>query len=142
VTDEPSTTEADAGGFLVAAMEHISRVSGWHVVWYEPAAALLGGLGVWAFSARRDRRTGWIAVAAALAAMLLGELYRGMSAVAFADWISVPGYIMEDAFRLRLFGRGAPDFDWHVWPKLLRYAFGMFIGWYLGTSHDAEVASE
>jgi len=117
-----------AGGFLVAVLTHVSRTWGWHVRVYEPAAALLGALGVWGFSPRRGSKEGLIGMGAALLAMLLGDVFRTMAFTALEDWGEVPQLL------LRRFGwRRSPQawFSWRYWPKLLRYAFGLYIGWYL-----------
>jgi len=107
-----------AGGFLVAVMSFLQTWSGWRLTRCEPAAALLGALG---------------GVAAALFAMLLGDAFRVAATMSLPDWVEIPE-------RLRV-SLALVDWRhwWHYWPRLLRYGFGMYAGWYLCSAVAAPV---
>lgn len=117
-----------AGGFLVSLITHLHQREIIYIGTYEPAAALLGALGVWLFGSRRGAREGLIGIGAALLAMLVGDVFRTMSLTWMDDWGRVPGLLIR-------------RFHWRYWPRLLRYAFGMYIGWYLcsaGRARESE----
>ena len=109
-----------AGGFLVALLTHLHQTRRWYVGSYEPAAALIAALGMWCFNSRGGMRAAAAGLAAALLAMLLGDTFRLMAHTGIDDWAAVPLRLLRRLWRLG------------SWPKLLRYAFGMYIGGYLG----------
>lgn len=109
-----------AAVFVASLLAHARVRYGWWVGSYEPVAALLGALGVWCFGTGRGVRAGLIGVAVALIAMLLGDLFMMMAdSLAPRDWSHAP---------LRVLGEFQAGRNW---PKLLRYAFGVYIGWHL-----------
>lgn len=122
------------GGFFVALLAHVHVRAGWSVGAYEPPAALLGALGAWWFGARRGTRDGWFAVAAALAAMLLGDFFWALAHTPHAAWWQVPVRVLRELGWRG--GHEAPPL-WSVWPKLLRYGFGLYVGWYVGSATAA-----
>lgn len=122
---------AAAGGFVVAMLSHVYRASGWYVGSYEPLAALCAGLGCWFASPQGGVKSGLIGGGAALAAMLLGDLFREMSFSLLSDWHRAPLRVLA-------------HFTARNWPKLVRYGFGVYLGWHLavaGSSRAAECAS-
>jgi len=122
-----------AGGFLVAVMSFLQTWSGWRLTRCEPAAALLGALGVWCFTPAPGARRALGGVAAALFAMLLGDAFRVAATMSLPDWVEIPE-------RLRV-SLALVDWRhwWHYWPRLLRYGFGMYAGWYLCSAVAAPV---
>jgi hypothetical protein len=102
------------GGFATTVITHLWLKTNWTIRAYEPVAAFFGVFSLWTFIGRRNRITGLVGVAAALGAMLLGDLFR----VLMCKWGSVP-----------FFPPG--PLVWPVAEKALRYAFGLYIGWYL-----------
>ncbi len=119
------------GGFLVALLAHIHVRVGWSVGAYEPAAALLGALGAWWFGAQRGARDVWLAMGAALAAMLLGDFFWTLAHTPHGAWWQAAGRMFAE---LGWRGSDGPLADWTVWPKFLRYGFGLYIGWYVGSA--------
>ena len=121
-----------AGGFLVTVLGHMGSISDWYMGRYqpaaEPAAALLGALGVWCCTPRRGLRTGLLGMAAALLAMLLGDVFRVLAASA-PEWRAVPRELLR-------------SFRWHHWPRLLCYGFGIYLGWYLGSAGHRDAAED
>jgi len=107
-----------AGGFLVTWLSYLELRTDWFVQAYEPAAALLGALGVYLFSTRHEIKEGLLAMAAALLAMLLGDVFRARLVGA---WTDAPVEVLR-SFRV------AP------WAKGVRYGFGLYVGWYLGSA--------
>jgi hypothetical protein len=102
------------GGFATTVLTHVAIRTGWMIRAYEPVAAACGTFSLWTFVQRRDRVTGLVGILAALGAMLLGELFRLMMNQ-WADTSVLPPV-------------NAP---WLILEKVIRYAFGMYIGWYL-----------
>lgn len=120
-----------AGGFLIAATSFLQTWFNWYAGHYEPAAALLGALGVWCFTPKPGVRKGLGGIIAALLAMLLGDTFRVMAAMSLSDWAEIPVRFSVSLMRL--------DWGhwWHYWPRLLRYGFGMYVGWYLCSAVSA-----
>ncbi len=107
-----------AAGLMVSVVTHLNRAAGWHVQGHEPAAAFLGALGIWFFGAGGSVGRGLLGVVAALLAMLLGDLFAVMALMPLPDWGGAPAQLLT-------------LFRWHHWPKLVRYAFGMYLAWYI-----------
>jgi len=114
-----------AGGLLVSLLTHLGLTRDWYAFGHPPAAeiaaALLGALGVWCFSSGRSVDEGMLGMGAAFLAMLLGDAFRVMAATAVDDWQWVPHELSR-------------SFHWRYWPRLMCYAFGVYIGWYVGTA--------
>jgi hypothetical protein len=108
-------------GFFVALFVRLAHRYYWPVRGYEPVAAFVAALGVWLCAPRRSRWEGLLGGAAALLGMLLGDLFKLMGETWREAWWTVPG-------------RLAGLFHWGNWPKLLLYAFGLYLGWYLGSA--------
>lgn len=119
-----------AGGFFVALLAHMRIRTNWSVGAYEPAAALLAALGTWCFGARRGRRDGRLAAGAALAAMLLGDFFWTRAHTPHGTWWQAVVRTFAE-FGCRG-GHASPG--WSVWPKLVRYGFGVYIGWFVGSA--------
>ena len=122
-----------AGGFLVLILGRLHLLppflpyvlsSGRYVAAYEVPVALLGALGIWSFTPLRGRWSGLLGVGSALLAMLFGDTLRVMSETSLYDWEETPRAL------LRLL-------RWGGWAKLLRYAFGMYVAWYICSSGRA-----
>ncbi|MFO7897523.1 MAG: hypothetical protein R6V58_00510 [Planctomycetota bacterium] len=121
-----------AGGCLVSLMVRAEQITQWRVEAYEPAAALLGALGIWAFGPSDAWERGWLGVGAAIGAMWLGDLLRVLSATPFEEWLGTAGALMRPGSPTQR--RVAELFRPHPWIKLLRYGFGAYIGWYAGSA--------
>ena len=107
------------GGFLVSLATQLYLLRGWYIGNYELLAALAAALGVWAFAGARNFTNGLLGAAAALAAMLLGDSFRAMAFNQFLEWSAIPNMLKS-------------QFEAEAWPKVIRYAFGVYIGGYLG----------
>jgi len=116
-----------AGVFLVTVFQYagilppftpIPRSAGWYIEGYEPLVALLAAAGVWAFCPERDTASGLFGAGAALAGMLLADVFRTLGSLPPPDWLEAPGRFV------RLF-------VWGYWPKTLRYVFGTYAAWYV-----------
>ena len=107
------------GGFVASVMVRFLGSGGAFAPTYEGPAALVAGLGVWLFSPQRTVGGAVTGAIAAAAAMLLGDLFRAMSLLDPAGWRTAPVLV-------------AQTFRDGSWTKLVRYAFGVYVGWYLG----------
>ncbi|MFW6107885.1 MAG: hypothetical protein ACOC70_01670 [bacterium] len=121
-----------AGGCLVSLLVRAEQMTQWRVEAYEPAAALLGALGIWAFGPSDARERGWLGVGAAVGAIWLGDLLRVLSATPLEEWLGTAGALMRSGSPAQR--RLAELFQPQPWIKLLRYAFGAYIGWYAGSA--------
>jgi len=127
-----------AGGFLVSLFFFVVRVPGWQIEAYEPGAALVGGLCIWAFSPSDRARRGLWAFATAVGAMLLGDLLWLLGEIPFEDWLRAARSVVapSDSFIMH---RAAPLFRPSPWLKIVRYAFGAYVGWFVGSiARDTE----
>ncbi|MFH1731780.1 MAG: hypothetical protein ABIF82_09035 [Planctomycetota bacterium] len=116
-----------SGVFLVTILQYagmlppftpIPGCGRWYVEGYEPLVALVAAAGVWAFCPEQDIASGLLGAGSALAGMLLADAFRTLSSLPPPDWLEAPGRFV------RLF-------VWGYWPKALRYAFGVYVAWYV-----------
>jgi len=94
---------------------------GWYFEGYELPAALLGVAGIWLLCPVRGWTGGLVGAASALAAMLLADTFRAMSYFQPMEWGEAPRWVCR-------------QFAWGGWPKLLRYAFGIYLAGHLCAS--------
>ena len=116
-----------SGVLLVVILRRLERlppfmpmppVGRWYFDGYELLVALLGAMGVCLFCPRRGRINGLVGAGAALVAMLLADTFRAMSYLPPVEWGEAPTWIRR-------------MFAWGRWPKVLRYAFGVYLAGYL-----------
>ena len=107
-------TGAALGGYIVALLFLVSLRRGWYSGNQELLGALAAALAVWSLARPRVFANGLLGVAASLTAMLLGDVFISMAS--------------SDEWTKHMIGQ----FGGVAWPKAVRYAFGMYIGGYLG----------
>ena len=107
------------GGFVASVMVRFLGSGGSFAPTYEGPAALVAGMGVWLFCPQRSIGGALAGAGAAVVAMILGDLFRAMSLLDPAGWRVAPALV-------------AASFREGSWTKLVRYAFGAYVGWYLG----------
>ncbi len=107
-----------AAGFLASVLTFVWLPPGPYAGGCEPVAALVGALGVWCFSPGREVREALMGAGAALAAMLLCDVFGLMGRTFVLDWGEIPGMLVR-------------SFHWYNWPRLVRYGFGLYVGWHI-----------
>ncbi|MFA5058962.1 MAG: hypothetical protein WC485_12675 [Opitutaceae bacterium] len=132
-----------AGGLVASVLTHLGNRYEWAAVRCELPAALAATLGIWIFRRGRGVRLGLAGAAAALAAMILGDLFRIAA--------QSPLFELESHFRvsaawmilrswlprvIRGYLSGMLHADWMTY---LLYAFGMYLGWHVCSSgHESD----
>lgn len=115
------------GVFLITVFQYagilppftpIPTSGGSYIEGYELLVALLAASGIWAFCPVEDDASGLLGAGAALAAMLLADVFRTLGSLPPHEWLEAPGRFVK-------------LFVWGYWPKLLRYVFGMYLAWYV-----------
>jgi hypothetical protein len=107
-----------AGGFVSIVLSELDARLQLCAVSYDLLAALPAAIAVYFCCPGGRARDGIIGMLAALLAMLAGEALHVLTTVTVLDWPPVL-WLMAQEFRSA------------EWPKLLRYGFGLYLGWHM-----------